>query len=264
MVKRWSLFAAMSILMLVLAACSDSDDESVKTEDSKLTIALVGDTVSKLGGCVLASQFAEGDDIIFRMNATNAETGEQLTEADVKVHLSTGEVLDMEYGPHGEDNFWVTKYSITADTPKGQLNYYVTAEYDGVKGEYKPFNVAPSLITIIDASGATPTTEEPELEPVNTTNANIQQEFKLFGENFEFKNEAGEKIFFVKAGEEVTIDYVNQEGIHGFDIKGLDVSVKEAGKVTFTPNEAGEYDIVCNVFCGADHESMISKLVVVE
>ena len=52
--------------------------------------------------------------------------------------------------------------------------------------------------------------------------------------------------------------------MHGFDIKDLDVSVNEPGIVKFTPKEAGEYPIVCNIFCGADHEIMKSKLVVIK
>ena len=45
----------------------------------------------------------------------------------LQVHLSTGNVLDMEYGEHAEDHFWTVNYTVTPDTPTGQLDYFVTA-----------------------------------------------------------------------------------------------------------------------------------------
>jgi cytochrome c oxidase subunit 2 len=34
--------------------------------------------------------------------------------------------------------------------------------------------------------------------------------------------------------------------------------------LTVTPNQAGEYGIVCNEFCGIGHHTMVGKLYVVE
>lgn len=264
MKKRNSILASLFAATMILTACSDEGKEPEQNASADTLIALSGDTVSKMNGCVLASQYAPGDDIIFRMNAIDPATNEQLKDAVLKVHLSTGEVLDMKYGQHAEEFFWTIKYTITDETPKGQLDYHITAEHKGQSVEYRPFNVAPSLITIVDGNAA-PAEEKPaKEEKVDLSKVTPTQKFDLISRNFTFTNSAGEDVFYVKAGEKVTIDYKNEEGMHGFDIEGLDVSVKEAGIVNFTPEKAGEYPIVCNVFCGADHEIMKSKLVVIQ
>ena len=269
MKKKWLSIAAALLSVIILVACtSEVVEDKAKDPEKDTIISISGDTVSKLGGCVLASQFAVGDDIIFRMNAVDAVTGQQLKDAKLQVHLSTGDVLDMEYGPHGDDFFWVTKYTVTDSSPKGKLDYYVTAQYGMTKAEYKPFNVAPSLLSIVDGDGtapaAPPAPAEEEKEEVTAETGKIEQKFTLYGEDFTFKNEAGDQTFYVKAGEEVEIELVSKDVPHGFDIVGLDVSLTKDGVVKFTPEKAGEYDIACNVFCGADHHLMVSKLVVVE
>ncbi|TVY09210.1 hypothetical protein [Paenibacillus cremeus] len=127
--------------------------------DSKLTV--YGDTVSQLGECVVQNRFQVGDTIVFRMTAANSITGQLAEDAKLQVHLSTGDVLDMHFGSHPPDQpngekFWTATYKVTDKTPKGTLNYFVTAETASSKGEYKPFNVMPSLLTIVAADQAAP------------------------------------------------------------------------------------------------------------
>ncbi|WP_102348603.1 stalk domain-containing protein [Bacillus sp. Marseille-P3661] len=132
----------------------------------KSDLVVYGDVVSRNAGCVLQSRFTVGDAVIFRMKATNPITGELARNAKVQVHLSTGEVLDMHLGAHppdmpGAEEFWTVAYEVTEDTPKGTLGYFVTAETESSKGQYTPFNVMPSLITIVGNDPAH-STEQPE------------------------------------------------------------------------------------------------------
>lgn len=153
---RFLMVGALSAA-LVLSACSDKEDEATKDEGAQDVaapsgelLALSGDTVSEQGGCVLASRFMAGDKIIFRANAIDPETNEQLKDAKLQVHLSTGETLDMEYGPHDQDNFWVVAYPVTEDTPTGALDYYITGESGDAKVELHPFDVTPSKLMIVE------------------------------------------------------------------------------------------------------------------
>lgn len=155
--RKFLWFTLLASVLLVLSACNGdtSDEEEVDEEDTATAeeveaLFLSGDIVSEQGGCVLSSQFVSGDKIIFRMNVVDGN-GEQVEDADLKVHLSTGEELEMAYGPHGNDHFWVVAYPVTEDTPTGQLEYHVTAEYDDLETEWKPFDVGPSLLTILEA-----------------------------------------------------------------------------------------------------------------
>ncbi|MEG0439874.1 MAG: hypothetical protein RR587_11640, partial [Solibacillus sp.] len=164
-----------------------------------------------------------------------------------------------------DDNFWVVAYPVTADTPTGTLGYTVKAEYKDQTGEFKPFNVAPSLLTIVsDEVLQTNAEPEPEKEEVDLTKVETNQKVEIIGKNFEFNGPAGEKEFYVKAGEEVTLSMKTEEGMHGLLVEGLDVKLDKDGSVKFTPEKAGEYKIVCSIFCGAGHGDMTANLVVVE
>jgi hypothetical protein len=120
----------------------------------KSQLLVLGDVVSSNGGCVVQNRFTVGDGIVFRMKAVNPITGKLVENAKLQVHLGTGEVLDMKLGQHPPDapqgeKFWTVNYKVTDATPKGTLSYYVTAQTATMKGEYKPFQVMPSLITIV-------------------------------------------------------------------------------------------------------------------
>jgi heme/copper-type cytochrome/quinol oxidase subunit 2 len=198
------------------------------------------------------------------MNAIDPNTNEQNKEAKLTLNLSTGEKLDMKYGKHGDDNFWVVAYPVTAETPTGKLDYFVTTENGDLKGEYRPFNVAPSLLTIVDASavnGETAPEEKKEEPKTDETAVKTNQNVDIIATDFKFN----EKKYFVKAGEEATLKLTSKEGTHGIMVEGLNVSInKPNGTVKFTPKEAGEYKILCSVFCGAGHGDMTATLVVVE
>ena len=83
-------------------------------------------------------------------------------------------------------------------------------------------------------------------------------DFEIIATNWDFDQDE----YIVQAGEEVNITLVNEEGMHGIAIDGLDVEINGDGEATFTPEEPGEYTIYCNIPCGQGHSDMVSTLIV--
>jgi plastocyanin len=274
--KNWGLMILLVGLVLFVSACSDSEKTGGTVEEdspAKTSLVVSGDVVEEKAGCVLKSQFTVGDLIVWRVEVTDPETMEQASpDTKVQVHLSTGQILDMRHGAHpagvdGAPEFWTVSLPVTEDTPTGVLEYYVTAELGDKKGEFRPFNVAPSLLTINPADGQAAADEEVEEEveeEVDPSTVETNQTINLVAKNFSFEGENGETTFYVKAGEEVTLNLTNDEGMHGIIINGLDVQLDGEGTVTFTPTEAGEYDLFCSIFCGTGHGDMTASVVVVD
>ncbi|MBP1993520.1 cupredoxin domain-containing protein [Paenibacillus eucommiae] len=103
---------------------------------------------------------------------------------------------------------------------------------------------------------ATPT---PAAETGGTTGNTTGQNITLKASNFKF-NEAE---YRVKKGEAVTITLDNEQGMHGAAIKEFDVNLKKNGEtITFTPDKAGSFPIICSIQCGAGHSTMKSTLIV--
>lgn len=265
MKKKTSILASLFAATMILTACSNNAENDKGAEKEVGALVITGDTVTEQGGCVLASRFSPGDKIIFRNNVLDGITNEQVKDAKVQVHLSTGEVLDMTYGKHGDDNFWVVAYPVTSETPTGTLGYTVKAEYKDQKGEFKPFNVAPSLLSIVSNEVVETTADvAPKEDAVDLSKIETNQKVEIIAKNFEFHGPDGEKEFYVKAGEEVTLSMKTEDGVHGLLVEGLDVNLDKDQSVKFTPEKAGEYKIVCSIFCGAGHGDMTAKLIVVE
>lgn len=268
MKKAFTMFASLFAAIMILAACSGSQTTEETQENVQSKIVISGDVVSEQLGCVLNSRFTVGDKIVFRANVVDGITGEQLKDAKLQVHLSTGEVLDMAYGEHAEDHFWVYAYPVTKDTPTGQLDYTVTAEYGRKTAEWTPFNVSFSKLQIVsedNLAGAETEEKVTEEEPeVDVATVETNQKVEINAKNFVLAGPNGEKTFYVKAGEEVTLSLKNEEGFHGLAIADLKVNLDQEGEVKFTPETAGEYTIACSVFCGVGHGDMTAKLVVVE
>ena len=102
---------------------------------------------------------------------------------------------------------------------------------------------------------------EDDSEQANGTDAsesNATNQIDMTATNFTFDKPE----YVVNAGEEITISLTNEEGQHGIGINEFDVNIQGNGKVTFTPNEPGEYTIYCNVPCGEGHADMKSTLTV--
>jgi cytochrome c oxidase subunit 2 len=74
----------------------------------------------------------------------------------------------------------------------------------------------------------------------------------------------------LQAGQEYRLWISSQDALHGFSIVGggqninLEIAPQHAYGVTFTPEEPGEYLIVCNEYCGLGHHGMKGRIIVEE
>ena len=71
----------------------------------------------------------------------------------------------------------------------------------------------------------------------------------------------------VAAGEPVVLEVKSADGVHGIEIKRFKVKREipqngESVRITFTPNAAGRFPIVCSEYCGRGHADMKGTLVV--
>lgn len=170
---RTRTWIALTIVgLLVLSSCGDSAEETETTTAATITmqepLVIQADTVSgplnipeeEAGSavCVLQSRFARNSEIVWRARAIDPVSGEELGDdalESVVVNLGDGQTLEMRYGPHPRDNptdfFWTTSFDIPADYPTGTLDYEIVATAsDGRSGDFRPFDVAPSLLTVTE------------------------------------------------------------------------------------------------------------------
>ena len=72
----------------------------------------------------------------------------------------------------------------------------------------------------------------------------------------------------VKKGRPVVLEISSEDFLHGFNVPALklraDLPPGIVTRVRFTPERVGEYDFVCDNFCGAGHEEMHGRIVVKE
>lgn len=70
----------------------------------------------------------------------------------------------------------------------------------------------------------------------------------------------------VNAGDNVTIQLISADVVHGLYVDGYNVSVTadpgQTATLTFVANQSGSFRFRCNVTCGAMHPFMIGKLTV--
>lgn len=86
----------------------------------------------------------------------------------------------------------------------------------------------------------------------------VTNEVNIVATDFEFNQDK----FVVQSGEEVTITLTNEEGHHGIAINELGVKIEGDGEAVIIPEDPGEYEIYCNIFCGEGHAEMVATLVV--
>lgn len=161
-----------ALAALLLSACGGTTEDAASTTSTapavQAALIIQADTVSgplnipeeqrASAVCVLQSRFARNSEIVWRARIVDPATGEQLgddTLQSVVVNLGDGQTLEMRYGPHPRDNptdfFWTTSFDIPVDYPTGTLDYEIVATgADGNSGTFKPFDVAPSLLTVTD------------------------------------------------------------------------------------------------------------------
>lgn len=131
-----------------------------ETAEQGQTLILQADIVGE--GCMLQNAYVNDGEAkaTFRVRVFDPITGAELNDADlesVTVTLGDGQVFEMRYGPHPpdadeQDFFWTYGWVIFDGYPAGNVSYTIEATaLDGRTGEFKPFNVAPSLLTVMEA-----------------------------------------------------------------------------------------------------------------
>ena len=93
-----------------------------------------------------------------KLDLVDPETGKHVEpEAQLVVHLNyAGATKDIPMrwratATQPERQFWVAKWIVPDDAPTGIVRFTVTAkDKSGRTGEYKPFDVEASQLTIID------------------------------------------------------------------------------------------------------------------
>ena len=153
---RVRYLAAAAALVLIAMAPS-----SVSGQASSERLIIFGDVVyfyppGHPRNCLLNNQFKRGEPVGFRINAINPATGKRDRTTELVVHLSyAGKTVDLPMRDRQNDKqpereFWVAKWVVPDDAPMGIVRYTVTGkDPQGRTGEFKPFEVQASQITII-------------------------------------------------------------------------------------------------------------------
>lgn len=107
--------------------------------------------------CILKNRFTRGEGVGFRMTAIDPLTGEYVETAELVVHVTYGEKsvdVPMRYRGTGDNprpGFWTAKWVVPDDAPTGVVKYTVSGKDDqGRTGEFRPFQIQPSELTIVD------------------------------------------------------------------------------------------------------------------
>jgi len=107
--------------------------------------------------CILRNRFKRGEPVGFRMFVADPATGKREESAQLIVHVNVGgKVVDipMRYRAtekQPEREFWVAKWVVPQETATGVVRFSVTAtDKYGRSGEFKPFEVQASQITIVE------------------------------------------------------------------------------------------------------------------
>jgi hypothetical protein len=154
--------AAVAFVVAALVAAGSLLSGQTQAPAGNDRLMVYGDTVLFLGpglplSCTHKSQFKRGDAIGFRMTAINPATGKRDRATQLVVHLIyAGQTIDVpmrdrQNAQAPEREFWVGKWIVPSDAKTGIVRYSVTAkDPQGRTGEYKPFEVEPSQLTIVE------------------------------------------------------------------------------------------------------------------
>lgn len=159
MTSHIRLAGAAALALLIIQSASALAGQAA-AQHGRLVV--YGDTTYFFGlgiprSCALSSQFKRGEPIGFRMTAIDPMTGARDRATSLVVHLTyAGRTIDIpmrdrETTQQPERTFWVAKWVVPEDAQTGVLRYTVTArDSQGRTGEFKPFDVATSQITIVE------------------------------------------------------------------------------------------------------------------
>ncbi len=159
MVLAGALLIALAMMGSVLA--------SAQTEEKDLPLIVYADTVRghlnlleediAANLCVQRSRFNLGEHIVWRIRVYDPQLAtamDNIALDSVQVLFDDGQLFEAVYAGHGaegaKDFFWATSWVIPEDYPTGSLGHRIVAKaQDGRTGEFVPFNISYSLLTIV-------------------------------------------------------------------------------------------------------------------
>lgn len=149
----------LALVLLVIAAQPTSGQQAPAAGNQ---LILSGDLVYFFGqgrpnNCFMQNRYKRGEPVGFRMTAINPTTGKRDRTTQLVVHVTyAGKTIDVpmrdrQTDQQPERDFFVAKWIVPEDAPVGVVRYTVTAkDAQGRTGEWKPFEVAASQLTIIE------------------------------------------------------------------------------------------------------------------
>jgi hypothetical protein len=164
---RSGLHAALALLVMMVAATETGSTAPLQSPPAppppgQGRLIVYGDIAlfqppGHPENCILRNRFKRGEPVGFRMFVADPATGKREESAQLVVHLNVaGKVVDipMRYRAtekQPEREFWVAKWVVPQGTATGIVRFSVTAtDKYGRSGEFKPFEVQASQITIVE------------------------------------------------------------------------------------------------------------------
>jgi len=160
-VKKHLLFNVLRAAFLVVIAIVSTSPLAGQNQPGGERLILSGDLVyffgpGKPGNCTMSNQYKRGEPVGFRMTAINPATGKRDRATQLVVHLTYGgkvvdiPMRDRQTEQQPERDFFVAKWIVPDDAATGVVRYTVTAkDPQGRTGEWKPFDVLASQITVV-------------------------------------------------------------------------------------------------------------------
>ena len=149
-------------LFVAMVAGSLLAGQTPQTPSSGDRLIVYGDVVyfyppGDTRNCIPNNRFKRGEPVGFRMTAINPATGKRDRATQLVVHVTyNGKTVDVpmrdrQSEQQPERDFFVAKWIVPNDATTGIVRYAVTAkDSQGRTGEFKPFEVQASQITIVE------------------------------------------------------------------------------------------------------------------
>lgn len=159
--KKHLFFNVLRAAFLAVIAFVSTSPLAGQNQPAGERLILSGDLVyffgpGKPGNCTMSNQYKRGEPVGFRMTAINPATGKRDRATQLVVHLTYGgkvvdiPMRDRQTEQQPERDFFVAKWIVPDDAATGVVRYTVTAkDPQGRTGEWKPFDVLASQITIV-------------------------------------------------------------------------------------------------------------------
>jgi len=159
---RRTLTLALSAAVLI-SGLAIASIQGAAQEKKAGNLILRGDMTYFFGpgkpkNCTLSNVYKRGEPVGWRIEAVDPETGKHAEpDTQLVVHINyAGQTKDIPMRWRATQNqpertFWVAKWIVPADAPTGIVRFTVSAkDKSGRTGEFKPFEVEASQLTIVD------------------------------------------------------------------------------------------------------------------